>query len=277
MAHRNANRGVRSPSLVLVLTTTLGFMPGIARAEGEAVVERLQHGEVNWTDKTVRATGSGAPNLKLPNVAAIRLNAERAAELSAYKNILEALKGVRITATALGGDRLDQTQIRAQVEGVIRGCKKVDTRYFSDYGVDVVVQCPLDGALAAMLSPQTEYKPIEVKGDKSITGVIIDTGALSLKPSLSPRVVTEDGSEVYSQAVVKPSFLQKNGAVAYFASVDQAKKSDRIGDQPLVVTAVGLSGDSTEVRISAADAEKIRGANQWFLAEGRVALATKSP
>lgn len=268
----------RASFFALTTLAILTVHDGPARAaDGDPVVERLQHGEVNWTEKTVMATGSGAPNLKLPNVAAIRLNAERAAELSAYKNILEALKGVRVSAQTLGGDQLGKTQIRAQVEGIVRGCKKVDTRYFSDYGVDVVVKCPLDGALATALSPQTDFKPLEVKGEKTITGLIIDATALALKPTLAPRVVSEDGTEIYSQNVVKPASLQKSGTIAYYSSVDLAKKSDRIGDQPLIVKAVGLAEDSGEIRIAAADAAKIKAANVWFLTEGRVAVATEGP
>jgi hypothetical protein len=269
MTHRS-----RSRSLVAVI---VALLPIRAFAEGEPVIEKLQHGEVNWTDKTVIATGSGAPNLKLPNVAAIRLNAERAAELSAYKNILEALKGVRITAQVLGGDQLGKTEIRAQVEGIVRGCKKVDTRYFSDYGVDVVVKCPLDGALSQVLLPQPEQKAIDLKGDKTITGLIVDATGLSLKPSLSPRIVAEDGSEIYSQGWVKSPALQKGGAVAYYSSVDHAKKGDRVGDQPLVVRAIGLAENSGELRIAAADAAKLKASNLWFLTEGRVAVAAAAP
>jgi hypothetical protein len=269
MAHRRAS--------FFALTTILTISAGSAFAQGEPVVERLQHGEVNWTDKTVMATGSGAPNLKLPNVAAIRLNAERSAELSAYKNVLEALKGVRISAQTLGGDQLGKQQIKAQVEGIVRGCKKVDTRYFSDYGVDVVVKCPLDGALASVLSPQSEFKPIEVKGEKSITGLIVDATDLGLKPTLAPRLVAEDGTEVYSQSLVKPASLQKSGVVAYYSSVDLAKKSERVGGQPLVVKAIGLAEDSGEIRIASADAAKIKAANLYFLTEGRVAVATEGP
>lgn len=256
---------------------TFSFLTAVsapAFAQSEPVVERLQHGEVNWTDKTVLATGSGAPNLKLSNVAQIRLNAERAAELSAYKNIIEALKGVRVTAQSLGGDQLGKTQIRAQVEGLLRGCKKVDTRYFSDYGVDVVVKCPLDGALAAVLHPQGDYKPVELKGEKTVTGLIVDATDLNVKPSLAPRIVAEDGTEIYSQSIVKPAALQKSGTIAYYSSIDHAKKSDRVGDQPLVVKAIGLAEDSGELRIAAADAAKIKSANLWFLTEGRVAVAT---
>jgi len=254
----------------------LAVPASVALAEGDApIVEKLAHGEVNWTDKTVLATGSGAPDLKLPNVAAIRLAAERAAELSAYKNVIEALKGVRITATALGGEQLGKVQVKAQVEGTLRGCKRVDTRYFSDYGVDVVLKCPLDGALATALVPPVEFKGVEPVGNKEFTGLVIDATLVSFKPTLSPRVLADDGSELFGAARVKPAFLTKQGVVAYATTVELAKKSERVGATPLVVVATGLAGN--ELKLSPEDVAKLKATNTWFLGEGRVVVATAKP
>ncbi len=264
-----------SLSLSALLAVPLAATSTAALAEGEPIVEKLQHGEVNWTDKSVLATGSGAPDLKLPNVAAIRLAAERAAELAAYKNIIEVLKGVRITATALGGEQLGKVQVKAQVEGTLRGCKRVDTRYFSDYGVDVVLKCPLDGALSTALVPPVEFKGAEPSGEKAFTGLVIDATALGFKPTLSPRLLADDGSELHGAARVKPAFMQKHGVVGYAASVEVAKKSERVGATPLVVVATGVVDN--QLQISAEDAAKLKGTNTWFLGEGRVVVATAKP
>src|SRR5262245_32069859 len=93
---RNALLGIAVWAVFLV--------DGRASADEKSVVEKLEHGEVNWTEKTVLATGSGAPNTKLQNVAQVRLAAERAAKIDAYRNILETLKGVKITAKTSGAD-----------------------------------------------------------------------------------------------------------------------------------------------------------------------------
>lgn len=261
-------------ALVAALLPT-AFTASLALAEGEPIVEKLQHGEVNWTDKSVLATGSGAPDTKLPNVAAIRLNAERAAELAAYKNIIEALKGVRITANALGGEQLGKVQVRTQVEGTLRGCKRVDTRYFSDFGVDVVLKCPLDGALSTALVPPTEFKGVEPVGEKQFTGLVIDATVLGFKPTLAPRILADDGTEVHGASKVKPAFMQKQGVVGYAASLDLAKKSERVGATPLVIIATGITDN--ELRISPEDAAKLKATNTWFLGEGRVVIATAKP
>ena len=53
---------------------------GIASAS-DSVSQTVGHGQIDWSKKTITATGSGAPNLKAPNVAVARLGAERAAKM----------------------------------------------------------------------------------------------------------------------------------------------------------------------------------------------------
>ena len=153
----------------------------MAQAADKPVVEKLAHGEINWTTKSVQATGSGAANLNLPNVAAIRLNAERAAKLDAYRNILETLKGIRVSAKQMGKEALAKQEIKAQVEGIVRGCKVVDTHYYSDGGVDVVLRCPLDGGLATSLAPVGGQKPVTAEGPNVYTGLVVDARGLGVK------------------------------------------------------------------------------------------------
>jgi hypothetical protein len=273
-SHRTSHRTTRA----LGATVALSFgLVSTAWAGDETVAEKVQHGEVNWTEKTVLATGSGAPDLKLPNVAAIRIAAERAAKVSAYRNVLEALTGVRISPKKLAGERLGDTQIKTQVEGMVQGCKTVDTRYFSDYGVDVVIQCKLDGGLATVLAPPSTHRPFQTVGDRKFTGLVIDAVGLKVKPALAPRVQAADGSVLYEAEMVKPSFLRTEGSAVYFRTVDGAKKAPRVGDNPFVVRASSLGDSASDVRLSAEDVERLKAENLWFLLEGRVAIATDGP
>lgn len=253
------------------------LLVGPARADDkQAVVEKLEHGEVNWTHKTIQATGSGAPNLKLPNVAQVRLQAERAAKLDAYRNILETLKGVKITATDLGGDPLANGQIRTQVQGIIRGCRTIDTRYYSDGGVDVVVQCALDGGLSTVLAPVKGHLAVKTDGEAKYSGLIIDAVGLKAPPALAPRV--KAGNEaVYAREMVNPNALRQHGAAAYTRSVDEAKRNKRVGSNPLILKAIGLGDVASDILISPEDAKKLEGQNLTFLAEARVVIATDGP
>jgi hypothetical protein len=248
-----------------------------AFAEEEPVVEKLQHGEVNWTKKTVIATGSGAPDLKQPNVAAVRLNAERAALLNAYRNVLETLKGVKVTATMTGEQSLADAQVRTQVQGIIQGCKTVDTRYYSDGGVDVVIRCPLDGGLSTALAPVKEKKAVNEKGDKKFTGLVIDAVGLKAQPAIAPRVVDDSGNELYVREMVAPTVLRQTGAVAYAKTLDSAKHDSRVGNNPLVIKASGIGTVPSDVIVPKDEAAKLAAENQYFLSEGRVVIATDGP
>ena len=273
----NTMKNARHATVWLLFATIAGPAVPAAHAADEPVVEKLQHGQVNWTTKTIMATGSGAPNMDLPNVAAIRLAAERAAKTSAYRNVLEAIQGVRITARTLGGEKLGQAQIKTQVQGIVTGCKTVDTRYFNDLGVDVVVECKIDGGLAMVLSPPDVHKPIPTAGERKYTGLIIDAVGTKAAPAISPRVTGADGTPLYAQENVKPSFLRRHGAASYFRSVEAAKKSPRVGDNPIVLRAAALGEVASDIRVASEDLERLKAENLWFLLEGRVAVATDGP
>lgn len=267
---------IAHPSRLLPAALVLGLLPTALAAEGP-IVEKLEHGEINWTTKSVVATGSGAPDLKLKNVAQVRLNAERAAKVDAYRNVLEALKGVKITAAESGDSALSNPQVRAQVQGILRGCKTVDTRYYSDGGVDVVVKCALDGGLATTLAPVKDRKKVSTTGEATYSGLIIDAIGTSAKPALKPRVLDAEGAPVYEPAMVGPSVLRQHGAASYARSVDEAKQNKRVGKNPLVVKAAMLGDVGSDIQISAEDAKKLREVNQTFLAEARVVIATDGP
>lgn len=254
----------------------LSYGPAIAD-EDKSIVEKLEHGQVNWTKKTVIATGSGAPNLKLSNVAQVRLAAERAAKLDAHRNILETLKGVKITAATLGAEPLADGQVRTQIEGIVRGCKVIDTRYYSDGGVDVVLECPLDGGLSTVLTPSKEQKPVSTTGEAKYTGLIVDAVGLGVKPALAPNINDAAGKEIYGKAMVNPNFLRQHGVAVYVRSVDEAKQNGRVGANPLVLKASKVGGVASDLEISGEDAEKLSGQNLTFLAEARVVIATDGP
>lgn len=254
----------------------LAVAPASAEEE-QAVLEKLQHGEVNWTKKVILATGSGAPDLKQPNVAAVRLNAERAAQLAAYRNVLETLKGVKVTAGVLGDRALGDVAIRTQVEGFIKGCKTVDTRYYSDGGVDVVIRCPLDGGLSAVLAPSKDRKVVKDAGEKKYTGLIVDATGLKVAPAISPRLLDEAGAELYAKEMIDPTMFRQAGVALYTRTVDAAKRDARVGANPLVLKASAAGAIPSDVVLPKAEADKLLAENQAFLAEGRVVIAIAAP
>lgn len=257
---------------VLVLAGAVFAQEAGEVTEGDLKVE---HGQVNWTDKTITATGSGAPDLKAPNVAVARLGAERVAKLDALRNILEALKGVRVNSEiTVENEMVTNSKMRSKVQGVARRFKVLKTKYYSDGGVDLIVQMSLDGQLASTLVESgTKTAELPQKGNAKHSGLIINAKGLKTMPALAPKILDESGKVIYSSEFLEKSNLEKRGVTAYFKAMDSAKKSERVGANPLVVKALKLAqGSKTDVVLSNADAEKLKDpdSNIKYLAEGRV-------
>lgn len=245
-----------------------------AAAADESVVQKVGHGEINWSKKTVTATGSGAANLKDGPVAVARLNAERAAKLDALRNVIETIQGIQVTASRSAGDVMSNGEIRSRIQGMAQGFKVVDTKYYSDGSVDVVVQMPIDENLTnALVEKPKKPKKVSGEGAANWTGLIINARGLGLTPSMAPRVVDEAGKEVYGTEVVSEKGLKQGGIVGYVKADAQA--GERVGDKPLVVKGLRLVDKSkTDLVIANGDADKLRDPTQnlSFLADGKVVI-----
>src|SRR6516165_6131354 len=127
-------------------------LPAAARADGG----------VDWQRKVVKCTGSGAANLRDAggNPAVARIGAEKAAKLDALRNCMEALKGVQLeSGKTVGGALASDQTLTGQVQGLVKGFKVIGApRYFSDGGVEMDVEVPLEGAMSDALLPKPEKK-----------------------------------------------------------------------------------------------------------------------
>lgn len=242
----------------------------------QPLIQAIGSGEINWAEQIVRASGSGAPNPDAPNIAAARLGAERAAKADALRNILETVKGVRIDSQTLVVNAMTQSDvIRTQVQGIVRGARVVDTRYLSDGAVEVTVEIPMAGPLTQTVLPPTSFgtQSVPKEGSAVYTGVVFDSRGLSIRPAMAPKVLDEDGREVYGSAFVSAEWAAKYGIVGYVKDLDAAKKNDRVAANPLVVKAVKISGSGgSDLVISSADAQGLKdmSKNLSFLEQCRV-------
>lgn len=260
----------------------LGMVAGPVFAEDkvseDAVIQKVGHGEINWSAKTVTATGSGAANLKDGPVAVARLNAERAAKLDALRNILETLQGVQVDGSRNLGDMMSNGTIRAKITGQAKRFKIVDQRYYSDGSVDVVVQMPIDNELTSALNVRSKKKSkLNTKGSETFTGLIVNARGLGLTPSIVPRILDEKGKEVYGASVVSDEGMKQGGIASYVQKEEAAKDEGLVGKSPLVLKAIRLDKKSkTDLVITNADAAKLRDKtlNQSFLANGKVVIIT---
>jgi hypothetical protein len=239
-------------------------------------------GKVDWTTGIITAVGIGAPPASPANPAQARAMAERAAQVVAYRNLLEAVKGVRVDSTTLVENFMVTSDvIRTQVSGFVQGATVMDKKYMSDGSVEVTVGMKLTGALADALLPKTlPGQPVGLGAAAGIagqvyTGLIVDARGLGVKPAMAPKVLNEDGKEVYGSAWVNRDWAVREGMVGYLKDPAQAQANPRVTDKPLMVKAVKAAGDArVDVVISNADAGTIHGASQnlSFLEKCRVII-----
>jgi hypothetical protein len=244
--------------------------PAAARAEGG----------VDWQRKVVKCTGSGAANLRDAggNPAVARIGAEKVAKLDALRNCMEALKGVQLqSGQTVGGALQSDAGLTGRVEGLVRGFRVVGSpRYFSDGGVEMDVEVPLEGALSDALLPRpaTPERPAPGRetGAAPGTSLVVDARGQKILPALAPRILDEGGKVIYGPAALGESGRRAGGAAAYATDLEAARASlaERVGAKPYVVKAVRAEG--ADLVISSADAASLAGKDLSFLADAKVVI-----
>lgn len=226
-------------------------------------------GKIDWTTGVITAVGIGAPPAQPANPAQARAMAERAAQVVAYRNLLEAVKGVRVdSTTTVENFIITSDVIKTQVNGIIQGATVMDKKYMSDGSVEVTVGMKLTGALAEALLPKTP--PAGLTGTLApgtsgqlYTGLIVDARGLGVRPAMAPKILNEDGKEVYGSAWINRDYAVREGMVGYMKDPAAAQTNPRVADKPLMVKALKVSGDGrVDTVISNADSAMLQSASQ---------------
>ncbi|MCA2980387.1 MAG: hypothetical protein INH37_19115 [Myxococcaceae bacterium] len=215
--------------------------------------------------------------------------------MDAFRNLLSQVKGVQVDGARKMDDVMRDDSVRARVEGVVRGYTVANKRYFSDNGVEIDIEVPV-AMLTDILDPDATQllavpakgagkpaepakapeAPAEKKGAEAPatadlgTGLVIDARGLKLLPALMPRVLDEAGTPLYSIDSLSAEARKTTGVAAYVQSLEEAKKSMKAGDKPLVVKAAKASG--TDVMLPQEDAKRLASSNPPFLALGKVVI-----
>jgi hypothetical protein len=268
-------RGGKNVSFVLVAVAIMTLIGSTAFAQLVGTIKDVEtsvgsSGKIDWTTGVITSVGIGAPPAQPANAAQARAMAERAAQVVAYRNLLEAVKGVRIdSTTTVENFMVTSDVVRTQVSGFVQGAMVMDKKYMSDGSVEVTVGMKLTGALADSLLPKTP--PAAPTGivatpgvtGQAFTGLIVDARGLGVKPAMAPKILNEDGKEVYGSAWINRDWAVREGMAGYLRDPLQAQQNPRVTDKPLLVKALKASGDArVDVVISNADAAMLQGAAQ---------------
>lgn len=256
-------------------------------------VSLFAQGEIDWERRVVRATGIGAPNPNAPNMAAKRAGAINAAKMVALRDLLATIKGMYVSSSQTVENYMTTSDVvKSQVEGIAKAFKVVGKpKYFDDGSVEVTVEMSIDGDLSALLTDGMEYgvtEPVEMgtsyenntqnTASGVYTGLVVDCRDISLRPALSPKILDENGQEVYGSAYVSKDFAVQQGMMGYLKDISKAKGNVRVGENPFIVKAINVDGaNKTDIVISNEDALKIKELSQnlSFLRECRVISVIK--
>lgn len=265
-----------------LLCATLLLAPLAAGAEATVGID--------WKRRVIKARGLGTPDLNAPSIAVARLGAERSAKADALRSLLETLKGAQLASGGSAGGFLQgQDALRMRTEGALRGFHVVQPHYFSDGGVALDVEVEIDKLppeLGSLLQPQPAAAPAGTAPSgvaapapatggpaprQHPAGFIVDASGSTAAPARAPRVVDEEGVEVYGPDLVDADKLQAQGQGGYagFArTLEAARKDARLPGSATVVKA-RVAAPGGDVVVSDADAEKLRKERE-ALAAGRV-------
>lgn len=264
---------VKREFLIVLSCTLLAIaLPGLTFAQLAGSIKDViepsgASGKVDWTTGVLSAVGVGAPPAQPANPAQARAMAERAAQVVAYRNMLEAIKGVRVdSSTTIENFMVANDTIRTEVNGIIQGATVLDKKYMSDGSVEVTVGMRMNGALSESLLPKgTAPASTGAAGGTGqlYTGLIVDARGLGVRPAMAPKIVNEDGKEIYGSAWVGREYAVREGMVGYFKDPAAAQTNPRVADKPLTVKAIKVAGDArVDLVVSNADAALLQNASQ---------------
>ena len=285
---------------LLVLSTSSVFCEDtVSMSEWKQIIEKIgTNGNINWSAGYIEAVGIGAPPERFIGKIQARPMALRAAELVAKRNLLEITKGVRIDSTTLVKDFVVESDvINSQVEGIVKGAVVVKQDYMSDGSVEVTVRMPLLGNFSEAIMPKIldrkpavpppaiapaspsgrsyTAEPRKPSAGPVYTGMVVDARGMQTRPAMSPKILDENGQEVYGSVIVEREFAVQQGMSGYARDLTSAQNNARVTNNPLTVKGIKAQGPGkSDIIISNADAAALRSAtaNLSFMKKCRVMI-----
>ncbi len=107
--------------------------------------------------------------------------------------------------------------------------------------------------------PVPEAKPLPVAVDlPKFTGLVIDTRGLNMRAALIPRVLDENGQEIYQGQYVPQDKAGQNGVALYARDLTAAQTNPRVGKSPLTVKGAKVNPNNpSEIILSTEDAKRV--------------------
>ncbi|RKX69191.1 hypothetical protein DRP53_08940 [candidate division WOR-3 bacterium] len=261
-------------------------------AEDDEVVETFVDGKIDWGCGIIKAKGTGVVDPNNPNKPQARLMAQRAAIVVAQRNLLELIKGVRVTSETYVEDYMAKSDlIHTRVQGVVKGAKQIgEPKYDEEQGVVEVELgvylyeakglCDAIISLSAPLS--TEYEDLTPRAKELLqkySGVVFDASDVGLKPSMFPKIYDEDGNLILdTRTYFEKKTEYGRRFVQYIKNLDKILNNPELKDNPLIIKIKDIRGKlGSDIVISKKDADRYKWLKDIFhflLKAGRIFVKT---
>ncbi len=236
------------------------------------------NGSIDWDKGTVEAVGFGIPSSLSRSPAQAKLMARRVAITEARRNLLEAIRGVKIDAeTTVQNLEIANDTAKIKISGMVNSAKIINEQQLADgtYQVTMGIKLFGQGGLSEVITnttkpatlvplpePSSDYKAIDLP---AYTGLIIDAAGLPLSRVMSPVIYDDTGRLIYSQPNLIPEYIISQGMLEYLCTSEDLKAIElgqsRAGVNPILVKAVDLRDHNVNIIINQASADRILAAN----------------
>lgn len=229
--------------LILMLLFTAG-----ALADGELKPS------IDFTDGYITAGGTGVMPPNVSELAQGVALARLAAKVDAQRNLLEIIGGLKLNSETSVVNLMANDVIRTQVMGALQGAQIVPgSEYFQQGVYHLELRVPVknlnDVLVPQMPTGNASANPENGKG--LYTGLAIDAAGFSLTAPEALEIRDASGTLIYSSSSSsQPIPLLK-------MKREEALKDQRMGTNPLVVTALKTSGDGSVITVSDEDGRMI--------------------
>lgn len=289
------------PAVVVLATLVFSLSTEcLGTKENDLIEEVGVHGHINWSKGLVYAKGTASSPAKNSEKSLDPSSPTQKAVLTSA-SLFETVKGIRIDASSQVKDLVENSDmIREQLWEMVKGAQVFKREYLSDGTVEATFAFQMMGGFAQLaLPPEIKHVPEirtipnrsfeleESKGNPSLvppppawTGLVLDARGLEGMPAMIPRIVNENGEEVFGPSHISREYAVQRGVAAFETDLKSAQNNPRVMNNPITVRGLRTQGPSQcNFVISNADAGKIQSAseNLLFLKQCRVIVVLDSP
>jgi len=285
---------IRYSALIICVILHAAFLNA---GENNDYVQYFESGKINWTKGILQSKGFSSCTDKDKINGDIDTWVLEAAIQKGRRNLLKTIYKVRIDSTTLVEEIISSNlDIRDEILSMVNKAPVIQQKSFGDGTIEVTLEMDMLFAFSQLILPEEitqiatikhvlnekrKFKEETGSGSNQTmiplenTGLVVMATGLDVLPSMAPKILDENGEQVYGSTFASRNFAVQYGMSAYVRDFSEQLNNQRVGKNPLVVRGVRTSGTGfSDIVISNADSSKIRSSsiNLSFLKKCRVVI-----